>query len=130
MQPRLSPEIFNTSHKGQFLILNLTLRLSLTAEPRLAYPDVKAWFDERNVKAPTLAQVRAAIISIRDRKFPYPRTEQGGNAGSFFKNVTLGEKEYQALDQRIHDNFGPAERAVCTNCETASPEVFGFPRLF
>ncbi|MGH9377850.1 MAG: UDP-N-acetylmuramate dehydrogenase [Terriglobia bacterium] len=118
--------IFNTSHKGQFLILNLTLRLSLMAEPRLIYPDVNTWFDERNVTAPTLAQVRAAIISIRDRKFPYPRTEKGGNAGSFFKNVTLGEEEYQALEQRIHDHFGPVESSRLRELRNRFP---GSPRI-
>ncbi|HEV2417629.1 MAG TPA: UDP-N-acetylmuramate dehydrogenase [Terriglobia bacterium] len=98
--------IFNSTHKSQFLVLNLTLRLSLAAQPRLNYPDVRAWFDERNVDAPTLAEIRAAIIAIRDRKFPFPRAEKDGNAGSFFKNLTLRENEYEALRRRVHDQFG------------------------
>ncbi|MGH9351042.1 MAG: UDP-N-acetylmuramate dehydrogenase [Terriglobia bacterium] len=118
--------IFNTAHKGHFLILNLTLRLSLIAQPRLTYPDVKAWFDERNVTAPTLAQVRAAIIFIRDQKFPFPRTEKDGNAGSFFKNATLGAEEYEALEQRVQDHFGPAGSSRLRELRNRFP---GSPRI-
>ncbi|MGH9396647.1 MAG: UDP-N-acetylmuramate dehydrogenase [Terriglobia bacterium] len=102
--------IFNSSHKGRFLILNLTLRLSRIPQPHLAYPDVKAWFEARNIKDPSINEIRQAIISIRDRKFPYPRVEKGGNAGSFFKNLTLSQEEYDALDRSIQDNFGAVER--------------------
>ncbi|MGH9342840.1 MAG: UDP-N-acetylmuramate dehydrogenase [Terriglobia bacterium] len=118
--------IFNTSHKGQFLILNLTLRLSLIAETRLTYPDVKTWFYERNVKSPTLSEVRAAIISIRDRKFPFPRAEKDGNAGSFFKNLTLGPEEYDALQKRIRDNFGQTESERLRELRNRFP---GSPRV-
>lgn len=98
--------IFNTSHKGRFLILKLTLRLSLAPTPRLDYPDLAAWFSERNAKPPALTEIRSAIIAIRDRKFPFPREEKNGNAGSFFKNVTLTPEAYERLAARVDANFG------------------------
>ncbi|HEV2499243.1 MAG TPA: UDP-N-acetylmuramate dehydrogenase [Terriglobia bacterium] len=118
--------IFNSTHKGHFLVLNLTLRLSLAAQPRLNYPDVKAWFDEQNVNVPTLAEIRAAIITIRDRKFPFPRAEKDGNAGSFFKNLTLQENEYEALRQRVHDQFGEAASGRLLELRNRFP---GSPRI-
>lgn len=100
--------IFNTSGKGKFCILSLTLRLSLREQPLITYPDVKAWFEEQNIQRPSIAEIRGAIVQIRDRKFPYPRVEKGGNAGSFFKNLTLNLEEYQALERRVREHFGPA----------------------
>lgn len=96
--------IFNSSHKGRFLILNITLRLSLIPQPRLEYPDVKAWFEGNS--EPSLLEIRAAITAIRDRKFPYPTAEKGGNAGSFFKNLNLSGEEYDLLARHIQNNFG------------------------
>lgn len=98
--------IFNSSQRGSYVILSLTLRLSRAAAPRLEYPDVKAWFEERGVAAPSLAEIRSAITAIRDSKFPFPRTEVGGNAGSFFKNVSLSEARFRALERRVLENFG------------------------
>lgn len=97
--------IFNTSQKGQFLILALTLRLTKHPRPNLSYPDVKAWFQQLSIQEPSLEQIRQAIIAIRDRKFPYPREEKGGNAGSFFKNLTLSLEEYESLERRFEASF-------------------------
>ena len=83
--------IFNTTARGKLIIVGLTLRLAKHGRPQLDYPDVQAYFQERGIKQPSLAEIRQAIISIRDRKFPFPREERGGNAGSFFKNLSLRE---------------------------------------
>ena len=101
--------IFNSTARGQLIITGLTLRLSRHGRPQLDYPDVRAYFEQRGVQQPRLAEIRQAIIAIRDRKFPFPREERGGNAGSFFKNLTLAEGEYQALREAIQRNFGPGE---------------------
>lgn len=102
--------IFNTTQKGQFLILSLTLRLARAPHRNLSYPDVAAWFEERGIREPQLDEIRRAIVAIRNRKFPYPREEKGGNAGSFFKNLTLAEDEYAALEKRVENQFGTAAR--------------------
>jgi UDP-N-acetylmuramate dehydrogenase len=97
--------IFNTRARGEFIITRLLLRLVKHGRPQLDYPDVKAHFQRRSVEPPSLGEMRQAIISIRDQKFPFPRGEQGGNAGSFFKNLTLLESEYAALHARVQHNF-------------------------
>lgn len=107
--------IFNNSHqghkgrKGQFYILGLTLRLARQGRPKLDYPDVQAHFRERSIENPTLDEIRQAIIAIRNRKFPFPREERGGNVGSFFKNLLLSEKEYQALEHSFRKHFSAGE---------------------
>jgi UDP-N-acetylmuramate dehydrogenase len=97
--------IFNTTARGKLIILGLTLRLAKSGAPQLNYPDVRAYFQERGIQQPLLPEIRQAIISIRDRKFPFPREERGGNAGSFFKNLLLLETEYAMLHQMLRRNF-------------------------
>jgi UDP-N-acetylmuramate dehydrogenase len=101
--------IFNTAARGQLIIVGLTLRLAKHGRPQLDYPDVRAYFEERGVAEPSLTEIRRAIISIRDRKFPFPREERGGNAGSFFKNLSLLEGEYATLHEMVRRNFPPRD---------------------
>jgi UDP-N-acetylmuramate dehydrogenase len=103
--------IFNSTARGQFIIVNLILRLARCARPHLDYPGVHAYFVERGVGRPSLAELRQAIITIRDRKIPFPREERGGNAGSFFKNLLLSEEVYAALLAHLQRNFSPREPA-------------------
>ena len=98
--------IFNTTRKSEFVILALALRLNPQGKRDLSYPDVQSYFEERGIGRPSLLQIRTAITEIRDRKFPYPQEERGGNAGSFFKNLVLTSAEYQALAARIQVEFG------------------------
>jgi UDP-N-acetylmuramate dehydrogenase len=101
--------IFNTSARNEFIILQLELALSRRGRPGLRYPDVRNYFGECGVDEPTIQQVRNAIIQIRDRKFPFPREEKGGNAGSFFKNLVLSQAEFEALRANIQRNFSTVE---------------------
>jgi UDP-N-acetylmuramate dehydrogenase len=103
--------IFNSTAHGKLIIGGLTLRLAKHGRPQLDYPDLRAYFQERNIQQPSLPEIRQAIITIRDRKFPFPREERGGNAGSFFKNLLLGEAEYAVLHEMLQRNFPPREQA-------------------
>jgi UDP-N-acetylmuramate dehydrogenase len=101
--------VFNTTARSKLIIVGLTLCLSKHEDPKLDYPDVRAYFQERGVKQPSITEIRQAIISIRDRKFPFPREERGGNAGSFFKNLELLEAQYEALREMVRLNFPAGE---------------------
>jgi UDP-N-acetylmuramate dehydrogenase len=103
--------LFNTSARGRFFILGLTLKLSKLERPNLQYADVKAYFDSRTIRRPAQLEIRKAIVAIRDRKFPFPREEKGGNAGSFFKNLVLTQAEYDRLEANFRKNFSPNELA-------------------
>ncbi len=97
--------IFNSTQKRRYLILEINLRLTRDPRPNLGYAAVKLWFERLGTGEPSLLQIREAIVAIRDAKFPYPRTEKGGNAGSFFKNLMLTQEDYEALEQRFRDDF-------------------------
>ena len=103
--------VFNTSARGRFFIFGLTLKLSKIERPNLHYADVRAYFDHRAIRRPTQLEIRKAIVDIRDRKFPFPREEKGGNAGSFFKNLVLTQAEYDRLEASFRKSFGPNELA-------------------
>jgi UDP-N-acetylmuramate dehydrogenase len=113
--------IFNTTARGQLIILGLTLRLAKHGRPQLDYPDLRAYFAESGTNQPALKQIRQAIISIRDSKFPFPREERGGNAGSFFKNLSLSEAEYAVLHENIARNFSSQELARLEEMRTRFP---------
>ena len=124
--------MFNTGRKGDFLILSIALKLSKRAQPNLRYRDVSAYFAERAVASPSQAEIRQAIIAIRDRKYPYPREERGGNAGSFFKNPTLSPAEFRALEERLRARFGVDQdpRLAELRSRSASGEPVKVPAAF
>ena len=103
--------VFNTSARGRFFIFGLALRLSKIERPNLQYADVRAYFDSRTIRRPAQLEIRKAIVAIRDRKFPFPREEKGGNAGSFFKNLALTQAEYDRLEANFRTNFSANELA-------------------
>ena len=95
--------IFNTTEKNRYIILYTTLALSQIPKRNLSYPDVKKWFE--NNSEPSLEEIREAIKSIRDRKFPFPAESIEGNAGSFFKNSVLTQEEFSKLERHFEKNF-------------------------
>lgn len=98
--------IFNTIERGRWLIFTLALRLKKHGALNLTYPDLASWFKDK--PDPSLEEIRAAVTAIRDRKFPYPREEKGGNAGSFFKNLLLSDTQYRKLQLAVAKNFDSA----------------------
>jgi UDP-N-acetylmuramate dehydrogenase len=76
--------IFKNEAKGKYLILSVTYRLLKITPTIPNYPGVKKYFIDMNINAPSLKQIRGAIISIRCEKLPNPN--EIPNVGSFFKN--------------------------------------------
>jgi UDP-N-acetylmuramate dehydrogenase len=124
--------VFNTSAKNEFIILQLELALDRRGEPDLRYLDVRNYFSSLGVEHPTIQEVREAIIRIRDRKFPFPREEKGGNAGSFFKNLVLSDVDFATLRANIERNFstGDIRRLEEFRKRSASAESVKIPTAF
>lgn len=98
--------IFNRLHKGEYVITHTTLFLSKAAKPNLSYKDLAAaLLSPLSPQQPGLADIRKAVISIRDKKFPYPKDATNGSAGSFFKNVLLDKNQFERLSTSIKNNF-------------------------
>lgn len=95
--------IFNSEFKGRYIILQTYFKLSKIAQPNLWYRDLNIMFAGQN---PSLSEIRAAVIKIRDKKFPFPTQAINGNAGSFFKNLILAGEKYEEAKIRVMDTLG------------------------
>ncbi len=95
--------IFNSQEKGKYIIFYITLALSINPQPTLTYRDLESRFEKQN---PTLSQIRQAVIEIRNKKYPFPKEAKLGNAGSFFKNLNINQKEFKALKLIVETQFG------------------------
>lgn len=90
--------IFNTSDRGRFVILRVNFKLEESGEPRVAYADLKRYFENHNAR-PTLAEVRRAVRTIRAGKGMLIMTDDDDSrsAGSFFKNPIVALAEYERI---------------------------------
>jgi UDP-N-acetylmuramate dehydrogenase len=93
--------IFNTSHKGRYILMRVTYALIPGGQPRIQYGDLKKHFEGWSVP-PKLADVREAVRRIRASKgmLITPGDDDCRSAGSFFKNPVLTAEQYDALVQR------------------------------
>lgn len=98
--------IFNTTAKNRYIILSVTLELSKKSNPILTYSDVKRYFEENTSIEPTLLEIRKAIITIRDRKFPFPKNAVNGSAGSFFRGPIITKGKLEEIKEKIKNEFG------------------------
>ncbi len=86
---------FKSEWKGKYVITYVTYRLSKTFTPHLDYGNLRTVLVEKGITIPTAAEVRQAVIEIRESKLPDVKME--GNAGSFFKNPVVSREKYEAL---------------------------------
>jgi len=97
---------FNTTHRDQYIVLEVGFLLHRNGEPTIEYADLKRFFaDAQHSGRPTLQQVRDAVRIIRKSKAML--IEHGEpdsrSAGSFFKNPLVSSTEalhIQALAQQ------------------------------
>jgi len=93
--------VFKGELKEQFVITNVTFRLSKKPEFNLSYGDIKLTLSQMGVEEPTLKNVSQAVINIRQSKLPDPMDV--GNAGSFFKNPVIEKLHFEALEAQFPD---------------------------
>jgi UDP-N-acetylmuramate dehydrogenase len=87
--------IFNSVERDRYVVLSVTYRLDPGGAPRLAYRDLKEYFESGS---PTLAEVRDAVLNIRRAKSMVidAHDPNSRSAGSFFKNPVV---ELQRLEE-------------------------------
>ena len=85
--------IFKEALKGKVIITAVLYRLGTSGTPRLDYGSLRP--EVEKLGTPTPANIRKAVVAIRDSKLPNP--EVVGNAGSFFKNPVLPRAQVEAL---------------------------------
>ncbi len=89
--------IFKHELRNRMLITSVVLKLSKVLRPQLGYGGIREALAERNITHPSLMDISDAVARIRRAKLPDPATL--GNAGSFFKNPVVGEKELETLQR-------------------------------
>ncbi len=94
--------IFNTSERGQYIILRVSFAVRPGGKPTIAYGDLQNYFAGQP-REPTLAEVRAAVREIRRRKamLIVPGDEDARSVGSFFKNPVVPQIVFQNLAERL-----------------------------
>ena len=91
--------IFKNKVKGEYIILTVTFRLTKNPTINSSYGAINEQLKVMGIENPTIQELSAAVIAIRQSKLPDPKII--GNAGSFFKNPTV---EIALLDQ-IQKNY-------------------------
>ncbi|MDP3661708.1 MAG: UDP-N-acetylmuramate dehydrogenase [bacterium] len=89
--------IFKKQEGKNFIITRVAFRLQKDGAPNLQYKDLAEYFSSGG--APTLQQIRRAVLEIRARKFPDLKTH--GTAGSFFKNPIISKEKFEELKKRF-----------------------------
>lgn len=89
--------IFNSTHRGRFVVTGVQYRLRRNAHAAITYPDLKRRFENR--PEPALAEVAAAVRGIRHGKgmLLVEGDPDCRSAGSFFKNPVVAEKVYDDI---------------------------------
>lgn len=87
--------VFKNESKDKYIITHVTFLLNKKPEIKTTYGAIKDTLADMGVSNPGIKEVSEAIIKIRTSKLPDPKLI--GNAGSFFKNPTISELDFQKL---------------------------------
>jgi UDP-N-acetylmuramate dehydrogenase len=93
--------VFKRALKNQYIILDVTYRLSKKASLRTSYGAIQQELLSKGITTPTIQDISAAVIAIRQSKLPDPKVL--GNAGSFFKNPVVRKERFAALQKEYPD---------------------------
>jgi UDP-N-acetylmuramate dehydrogenase len=93
---------FKGPDRDRYIILAVEYRLAPGGPPAVRYPDVQRHLAERGMAAPSLAQVREAVIEIRRRKSMVldPADPNARSVGSFFMNPVVSRETCAAVQDR------------------------------
>ena len=95
--------VFKNNLKGQYIILNVTFKLTTKNHKINAdYGAIRDQLRLNKVTNPGIGDISKAVIAIRQSKLPDPN--EIGNSGSFFKNpvITLSHfKKLQTINPRM-----------------------------
>jgi UDP-N-acetylmuramate dehydrogenase len=88
--------VFKQKLKNKYVICSVRLRLTKTNHRlTLDYGSIKDVLSQSGIDNPSIRDVAAAVISIRQSKLPDPKIL--GNSGSFFKNPIITKKTADQL---------------------------------
>lgn len=83
--------IFNTTERGRYFIISITLKLTPGEMPRPFYNSLERYIDDHSVTDFSPQSIRQIVSAIRDTKLPDPL--KVASAGSFFHNIYISDEE-------------------------------------
>jgi UDP-N-acetylmuramate dehydrogenase len=104
--------VFKHKYKNQFVIINVTYRLNKQPIFHTSYGAIEEELERMGVKDLSIRAISNAVINIRSSKLPDPK--EVGNAGSFFKNPSVGNEKYEQLKSEFPTiaGYGNADGTV------------------
>ncbi len=93
--------IFKVEEKGNYIILSVTIKLQKHPVVNVTYGSLSKELESEGITQPTIKDVSNAVIKIRSSKLPDP--DKIGNAGSFFKNPVITNKEFIEIKEKHPD---------------------------
>ena len=87
--------VFKRSLKNQFAIVSVQYRLKKYPDFNTSYGAIEQELERMEISEISLDAISQAVMNIRQSKLPDPKVL--GNAGSFFKNPTISESEFQHI---------------------------------
>lgn len=90
--------IFKAKHKGEYVILSVTLQLSKEGFLNTNYGAIQEVLTTKQITNPSAKDVSDAVIYIRQSKLPDPK--KIGNSGSFFKNPVILKSTFESLQKK------------------------------
>lgn len=106
-QFRYRDSIFRREEGERLIVTRVAFSLTLDTAPNAEYKDVSTYLRERNIKNPSIADVRTAVVDVRTAKLPDFHTV--GTAGSFFKNPVISPSKYRELLEQHPEMPGYSE---------------------
>lgn len=89
---------WKTSHKEE-LIYKVVFLLDKVFRPQLDYAAIRSYLEENKINEVSPLQMCDIVTEIRNSKLPDP--EILPNTGSFFKNPTISQEQFEDLKQRF-----------------------------
>src|SRR5580658_6079050 len=95
--------IFNTVQKERYIVSRVDYALHENAPANFVYADLASYFAAQNQTAPTLAEVREAVRTVRAQKgmLLVAGNSDCRSAGSFFKNPIVPAAVLDSLAQEL-----------------------------
>jgi UDP-N-acetylmuramate dehydrogenase len=95
---------FKTRDRARFVITRATYRLTAGGDAAVRYPELQRYLADRGVEAPTLSDVRQAVITLRSRKAMVIDSSDidSRSVGSFFVNPTVSAEECVRINDRAN----------------------------
>lgn len=87
--------VFKNQFKNEFVICTVTFKLNKNPSFNTSYGMIEQELHKMKIHSPTIQDVSNAIINIRKSKLPDPKNI--GNAGSFFKNPSITNTQFEKL---------------------------------